>query len=450
MRGALVACAVSFLKTMHHLWAPFFRHLFAFALVAAPAGLAATATAGPGTLGLPGESPAALGFAPKGLDRVEKFIRGEIEAKHYAGAVWLVARDGKIAAHGASGLRDVDGKLPMTEDTIFRIFSMTKPVTVAAAMTLIEEGRLTLDDPVARYLPALAKPRVFVGGTADAPQLVAAERPITIRHLLTHTSGYPYDVFAPQPLKTIWDRAGLWESATHDAFVAKVAQLPLLHQPGQRWTYGINIDLLAAVVITITGQPLGEVLRTRIFAPLRMNDTAFRVPAAELPRLAKAYRRNDAGGFTVENPVRPLVSDRGGVRSGTFDEGGGGLFSTVGDYARFAQMLLNGGELDGVRVLGRKSVDLMSRNHVAHLPPTEDPWTPAGFGFGVSVQVEGAFAAGALGSPGQYGWQGYATTYFTVDPRERMIALLLVQHQPYNENGLFERFANTVYGALAQ
>ena len=138
------------------------------------------------------------------------------------------------------------------------------------------------------------------------------------------------------------------------------------------------------------------------------------------------------------------------MRSGTFDEGGGGLFSTVGDYARFAQMLLNGGELDGVRVLGRKSVELMSRNHVTHLPPTDDPWTPAGFGFGVSVQVESAFAAGGLGSPGQYGWQGYATTYFTVDPRERMIALLLVQHQPYNENGLFERFANAVYGALAR
>ena len=424
--------------------------MLALVLVAAPAALAATATGGHGALGLPGESPAALGFAPKGLDRVEKFIRGEIDAKHYAGAVWLVARDGKIAAHGASGLRDVEGNLPMTEDTIFRIFSMTKPVTVVAAMTLIEEGRLTLDDPVARYLPALAKPQVFVGGTAEAPQLVAADRPITIRHLLTHTSGYPYDVFAPQPLKTIWDRAGLGESATYDAFVAKVAQLPLLHQPGKRWTYGINVDLLAAVVIKITGQPLGEVMRTRIFAPLRMNDTAFRVPTAELPRLAKAYRRNDVGGFTVENPVRRLVHDRGGVRSGMFDEGGGGLFSTVGDYARFAQMLLNGGELDGVRVLGRKSVELMSRNHVTHLPPTDDPWTPAGFGFGVSVQFESAFTAGGLGSPGHYGWQGYATTYFTVDPRERMIALLLVQHQPYNENGLFERFANTVYGALAR
>ena len=256
-------------------------------------------------------------------------------------------------------------------------------------------------------------------------------------------------LFAPQPLKTIWDRAALWESATHDEFVAKVAALPLLHQPGQRWTYGINIDLLAAVVIKLTGQPLGEVMRTRIFGPLRMHDTAFRVPAAALRRLAKAYRRAEGGGFTEENPVRPLVHDRGGVRSGAFDEGGGGLFSTVGDYARFAQMLLNGGELDGVRVLGRKSVELMSRNHVTHLPPTDDPWTPAGFGFGVSVQVEGAFAAGSLGSPGRYGWQGYATTYFTVDPHERMIALLLVQHQPYNENGLFERFANTVYGALA-
>jgi CubicO group peptidase (beta-lactamase class C family) len=426
------------------------RPIALVALAATPVRLVAAEASGPVALGWPSQRPAALGFSPTGLDRVEKFVRGEIAAKHYAGAVWLVARDGKIAAHGASGLRDVEGKLPMTEDTIFRIFSMTKPVTVVAVMTLIEEGRLNLDDPVSRYLPALAKPLVFVGGTADAPQLVAAERPITIRHLLTHTSGYPYDIFAPQPLKTLWDRVGIWESASVDEFVAKVAKLPLLHQPGKRWTYGINIDLLAAVVSKITGQPLGEVMRTRIFEPLRMKDTAFRVPAAAWPRLAKAYRRTGDGGFALENPVRPLVNEGGAVRSGTFDEGGGGLFSTVSDYARFAQMLLNGGELDGVRVLGRKSVELMSRNHVTHLPPTDDPWTPAGFGFGVSVQVEGAYAAGSLGSPGQYGWQGYATTYFTVDPRERMIALLLVQHQPYNENGLFERFANTVYGALAK
>ena len=191
---------------MHSLYVPFFRPMLAFVLVAAPAALAATTTGGHGALSLPRESPAALGFAPKGLDRVEKFIRGEIDAKHYAGAVWLVARDGKIAAHGASGLRDVDGNLPMTEDTIFRIFSMTKPVTVVAAMTLIEEGRLTLDDPVARYLPALAKPRVFVGGTADAPQLVAAERRVTWEFQLygwgdsirSHSGGEPACKRRPQ------------------------------------------------------------------------------------------------------------------------------------------------------------------------------------------------------------------------------------------------------------
>ena len=434
---------------MNNIRAAFFRRVLAFALVAAPVGLAAAEASGQIPLGLPGERPAALGFSPKGLERVETFVRGEVDAKHYAGAVWLVARDGKIAAHGASGLRDVDGNLPMTEDTIFRIFSMTKPVTVVAAMTLIEEGRLTLDDPVARYLPALAKPQVFVGGTAEAPQLVAAERPITIRHLLTHTSGYGYDIFAVEPMKTLWTRVNVWEAASMDDFVTRVAKVPLVHQPGKRWTYGINLDILGAVIEKITGQTAGEAMRARIFSPLKMGDTGFSVPAASVSRIAKAYRRT-AGGFETALPMPRLIGADGSLRAAPFDEGGGGLFSTLRDYTRFAQMLLNGGELDGVRVLGRKSVELMSRNHVTHLPPTDDPWTPAGFGFGVSVQVEGAYAAGSLGSPGQYGWQGYATTYFTVDPRERMIALLFVQHQPYNENGLFERFANTVYGALAK
>jgi CubicO group peptidase (beta-lactamase class C family) len=172
-------------------------------VVALWVGLAGAAwlTAGEPVFALPTGAPVELGFAPGGLAKTEKYLRAEIDAHHYAGAVCLIARDGKIAAHGATGLRDVEAKLPMTEDTIFRIFSMTKPVTVVTALTLIEEGRLLLDDPVSRYLPALAQPQVLVGGTADAPQFAAAERPITIRHLLTHTSGYGYDIFAVEPLK---------------------------------------------------------------------------------------------------------------------------------------------------------------------------------------------------------------------------------------------------------
>lgn len=412
--------------------------------------VAAAWAAQPVDLGLPSQPPTALGFSEAGLNRTEKFLRGEIDAQHYAGAVWLIARDGKIAARGAAGLRDVAAKLPMTEDTIFRIFSMTKPVTVVTALTLVEEGRLNLDDPVSRFLPALAKPQVLVGGTAEAPQLAAAQGPITIRHLLTHTSGYGYDIFATGTLKALWDGAKVWDAISMDDFVARVANVPLAHQPGQRWTYGINLDLLGAVIEKITGQTPGELMRGRIFSPLKMTDTGFSLPAASLPRLAKIYRRMPAGGFAETLPMRRLIAADGSLRTRSFDEGGGGLFSTLRDYTRFAQMLLNGGELDGVRVLSRKSVELMASNHVTHLPPASSPWTPAGFGFGVSVRVDGAYAANSLGTPGQYGWQGYATTYFTVDPRERMIALLLVQHQPYNEDDIFERFANTVYGALAK
>jgi CubicO group peptidase (beta-lactamase class C family) len=408
----------------------------AWSLLVLGAGAAQAGT----NLGLPEKSPAAVGFSAARLERVPAMLHREIDAQHYAGAVWLVARDGAVAAHGAVGWSDVATHTAISEDTVFRIFSMTKIVTTVTVLTLVEEGRINLDDPVELYLPELAKRQVLVGGTAEAPQLEPAAGPITIRQLLTHTSGLTYDIFAAEPLRTIWLKSEMWRSRSLQEFVGKVAALPLAHQPGARWTYGVNMDILGAVIEKVTGQDLETAMRERIFQPLGMTSTTFRPGPDMLSRLATIHHRTAAGG---------LEKDDGLTGLGTlgFLSGGGGLFSTLHDYARFGQMLLNGGELDGVRVLGRLTVQLMATNQIAYLP-AGDIWTPPAFGFGVRVRPEDPHRAKAIGSPGEFGWDGLATTYVSMNPKERMLIIVLLQHAPWDEGGIFEKFENTVYQAV--
>ena len=391
-------------------------------------------------LGLPEKSPAALGLSAARLERVPAMLLREIDARHYAGAVWLVARDGAVASHGAIGWSDVAAHAVMTEDTMFRVFSMTKIVTTVTVLTLVEEGRLNLDDPVERYVPALAHRQVLTGGTAEAPQFEPANGPITIRQLLTHTSGLTYDIFAAEPLKTIWAKSEMWHSQSLKEFVSKVAALPLAHQPGARWTYGVNMDVLGAVVEAVTGQDLETAMHERIFRPLHMTHTTFREDDYVRSHLATIHHRTPAG---------TLEKDEGMTGLGTlaFPSGGGGLFSTLHDYARFGQMLVNGGELDGARVLGRLTGQMMATNQIAHLGPG-DPWRPAAFGFGVRVRPADEHAAKAIGSPGEFGWDGLATTSVSMNPRERMLLLVLLQHAPWNEDGIFEKFEDTVYQAV--
>ena len=391
-------------------------------------------------LGLPEKSPAALGFSAARLERIPGLLQREITAQHYAGAVWLVARDGAIVSHGALGWGDAPGQVAMTEDAVFKIFSMTKIVTTVTALTLLEEGKINLDDPVEKYLPELAKRQVLVGGTPEAPQLEPAKGPITIRHLLTQTSGIPYDIFATGTLRTLWSNAGLWQSRTLKEFVTKVAALPLAHQPGTRWTYGVNTDLLGAVIEVVTGQDLETAMRERVLAPLGMTHTTFRPDPALLARLAKIHHRTAAG---------PLAADESTNQVGNtaFPSGGGGLYSTLHDYARFGQMLLNGGQLGGVRILGRKTVEMMTSNQVMHLDMNR-PGVPAGFGFGVKVRPVDAHAAGSLGATGEFGWNGLATTYVSMNPQDHVLLLMLMQHAPWNEDAIFDKFANTAYQAL--
>jgi CubicO group peptidase (beta-lactamase class C family) len=391
--------------------------------------------------GLPEASPASEGFSPGRLSRVPALLQGEIDAHRYAGAVWLVARHGWVVSHGAVGWRDVPARVPMTEDSEFRIYSMTKIITTVTALSLWEEGRFNLDDPVERYLPSLARRQVLMGGTADAPALVPAGGPITMRQLLTQTSGLPYDLFAKGTLREIWLKPKLWESGSLDEFVAKVSALPLAHQPGARWTYGVNTDILGAVIQKITGRDLESVMRERVLSPLGMAQTSFRPDAAALGRLAAIHHR------TADGPVTTDEAGRRGVAL-AFPSGGGGLFSTLHDYARFAQMLLNGGELEGTRILGRKTVELMTTNAIVNLPPPTSPTAPLAFGFGVRIRLDADTRLKTLGSPGEFGWEGLATTYVSMDPREKVLLILLIQHAPQNEDSIVERFSTSAYQAL--
>jgi CubicO group peptidase (beta-lactamase class C family) len=394
---------------------------------------------------LPTCTPEAAGFSAGGLDRLHRALDRTVDDGSHAGYVLLLARDGRIVDWRAHGWRDAVARRPLARDDVFRIFSMTKLFTSVAALALVEDGLLRLDDPVARHLPALGAPKVLAGGTAETPVLVAAAREITIRDLLTHTSGFTYeDADLPPALLAAWARAAPWAAEDLPGFVARVATLPLLHQPGTAFRYGISTEILGAVVEQASGKGLDAVFEERISGPLGLADTAFWIPEEKRERLAVIHQRGPDGRLALEgmfNAQRPTATR--GMRSG-----GGGLYSTAPDYARFAQMLLDGGRLEGVRILGRKTVELMTQDHLGALAdphPMAKPWQ--GFGLGVRVTTD-LGQSPTLGTVGAFGWDGMATTLVEIDPRERLVAIVLYQHVPFNEGDPFSVFRNGVYAAL--
>ncbi len=394
---------------------------------------------------LPVVAPAAAGVSAERLAQLHRSLDRTVDDGSHAGYILLLARDGRIVDWHAHGFADITTRTPIQQDSIVRLFSMTKLVTSAAALILVEEGKLKLTDRVDQFLPALKNLKVFTGGTADAPALVDATSPVTIEQLLTHTAGTFYNFNAPPELVKIQDRAALWSAPNLDEFVARVAKIPLAHQPGAAFTYGINTDLLGAVIEKVAGQSLDDFFQQRLCGPLGMVDTAFWVPQEKRGRIARIHTRDAAGRLvldTVENS-----DERCGPTHG-LRMGGAGLYSTAGDYARFAQMLLNGGQLDGVRVLGRKSVELMTRDRLAHLAqPHPFGAVEQGFGLGVRV-VTNLGRSPTLGSEGCFGWDGYATTTVQIDPKERAVAILLYQHLPFNEGDVFTPFTNGWYSTL--
>jgi CubicO group peptidase (beta-lactamase class C family) len=395
--------------------------------------------------GIPGNAPEDFGFSSERLARLQDLLSKRVEEGKYAGAVSLILREGAVVDFFSCGMQDLEKKIPMQKDAIFRIYSMSKVVTSVAVMALFEEGRFRLDDPVSNYLPELKSMRVFKGGTADQPEFEDARKPITIKHLLTHTSGLTYD-FGTSPVEQMYKNVKLWEAISCKDFLQRVSKIPLVSQPGETWTYGINTDVLGCLVEAVSGQSFEEFLSERIFKPLQMVDTGFSVPDPKLDRLAQLYEAGPDGKLKVAAPVLNLQT----AAKPKFCSGGGGLFSTVPDYARFAAMLLDGGRLDNAQILGRKTVELMTANHLNHMSRQTTVWSESeGFGLGGSVRIDLA-KGNSSGSVGQFGWTGAATTYFNIDPRERTVVLLFLQHLPHDQYGLFPKYSTLFYSSMVE
>jgi CubicO group peptidase (beta-lactamase class C family) len=366
--------------------------------------------------------PESVGISSERLKRIDAAMARLVDQKQVAGVVTVLERHGRIVEFNAVGRQDVRKPDPMQKDTIFRIYSMTKPITGVAMMMLYEEGKWRLDDPVARHIPEFAKLKVYTGKNDDgSPKLEDARRSMTMRELMTHTAGLGYVLNPSGPVdKMIIDAHVLNTAAPLQAMIDGLAKIPLLAQPGTRWSYSIAVDVQGYLVEKLSGETLADFLRTRIFEPLGMRDTAFYLPKDKLARLAQVHTGAGATLAVDENRPDPAVAPLGA-------SGGGGLFSTAADYVRFCEMLLQGGRLGGVRLLAPRTVEMMRTNHVNPDPlKTMAPGTGWGMGFQV---VTDAAAAGDSVSNGTFTWFGIAGTWFWIDPVEDLAFVGMVQHQ---------------------
>lgn len=401
--------------------------------------------------GLPKGSPKSVGLSQERLDRITAMMQKHVDDGLLAGAVAMVAREGKVAYFQSVGMQDREKKVEMSPGTIFRIASMSKAITSVAVMMLYEEGKLQLKDPVSKFIPEFGDVKVLAAtGDASAQDgVVPTKRPITIRHLLTHTSGLTYQ----------WDdrvgakyaEAGITHGLIQDEDLLaddmkKLARIPLVHQPGEAFTYSLSTDVLGRVVEVASGMPFDEFLRKRIFEPLKMNDTGFRLPEGKVPRLAAVYAPDPNGGLLRlpdgvlgEGNMKATVTyPYAGTHN--YRSGGGGLCSTVPDYGRFIQMMLNGGELDGVRLLSRKTVEMMTTDQVGELNQ--------GSGFGLGFGVTRNLREGESTSVGAYRWGGYWYTTFFIDPVEKMIGVCMAQISPSGKATLNDQFEALAHQAI--
>ncbi len=397
--------------------------------------------------GLPAAPPDQLGFSPERLNRIDAVMQRYVDDGKLAGLTIAIARDGKVAYLHSAGMADIAASHPMAADTIARFYSMSKPITVAAAMMLVEEGRLRLDDDLADYLPEFRGVRVYAGQDPDGGMRTEAPaRPIRIRDLMIHTSGLSYPDYEGEVSRRYKDQDIFAPGRSLAEFSTMIAALPLARQPGAEFHYGASIDILGRVIEVVSGMPFGVFLKQRLFDPLGMADTAFTVPAGKTGRFAEDYELTPQG--TLKIGADPLLRSR--FRAGArLESGGGGLVSTVGDYLRFCQMLLTGGVLDGHRLLAPKTVDLIMSGQ---LPPEKRAFL-AGLMPGYNAALGGAVledlgASELPGSVGEYTWAGAAGTWFFIDRKEQIVAVLVTQMMTFGVLPLRQDLKTLTYQAL--
>lgn len=388
-------------------------------------------------------APEEFGFSPDRLKRIDAVMQRYVDQKTLAGIVTLVARRGGIVHFEKFGFQDIETRKPMELDTIFRIYSMTKPITSVALMMLFEHALVRLTDPLSKFIPRFKKVKVFV----NEGKLADLEREITIHDLLTHTAGLSYGDDEDSPVDGLYREADLFNGGiTLGEMIRRIADLPLANQPGQVWRYSVATDVVGYLIEVISDMSLAEFLDEKIFRPLGMEDTAFSVSPDKIDRFATLYGKTGKGALEVIDTA--TGGDYINVR---LYSGGHGLVSTTADYLRFAQLVLDKGELDGVRLLGPRTMELMTTNHLpsALMPIAmgEEQMPGFGFGLGFSVMMDVA-QSGMMGSVGLHGWGGWANTHFWVDPQEQLIGILMLQYVPSRTYPVTNDFRTLVYQAL--
>jgi CubicO group peptidase (beta-lactamase class C family) len=402
--------------------------LFALALLAGAAGVAASGAAAgdEGPRGaLPWAKPEEVGIDPAGLEKLSAAMHKLVDDGQLAGVLTAVARHGKLVHWETYGKRDLASGKPVEDDTIFRIYSMTKPVVGVALMTLYDEGKFQLDDPVSKYIPQLGGLRVAVADGPDGmPELAAADHDMTVRELMSHTGGLTYGIFGRSQTDLLYQKANVLDrDQTLEQMADKLAELPLLHQPGTKWQYSVSVDMQGHLIEVLSGKKLGDFLQERVFGPLGMTDTSFWVPAEKVERFAALYVPDNEG------TLQPQPDDEY-LTPPTFESGGGGLVSTAHDYLRFAQMLLNGGELDGKRILKSETVASMSRNQLPEGVTELAPIYPGNlFGLDFAIVDQPNERTDHPRAKGEYWWYGIGGTWFGINPTEKLIVLGMIQNR---------------------
>ena len=391
-------------------------------------------------------APLSVRVSEDRLIRIDKMLQQGIDSGWIAGAVGFIARDSKIVYYKSLGVKDIEAKTLMHKDDIFRIASQTKAITSVAVMMLFEEGKFLLDDPISKYIPEFANPRVLdkFNEKDTTYTTIPANREVTIRDLLTHTSGIDYAGIGSEHMNAIYAKSAIPTGFVSEKIILgdkirKLGKLPLVHQPGEKFTYGLNVDVLGYLVEILSGETLDKYFHAHIFEPLGMNDTYFYLPSSKYDRLVKVSGEDK--NHHLINVSTPFVNYP--IAEGTYYSGGAGLSSTIKDYATFLQMLLNNGEYNGKRLLARRTVELMTSNQIGDLNLGRDKF---GLGFEITT-VNGQAKLGI--SEGSFAWGGYFATTYWADPKEHLVCLLFLQQSPFSHYEITDKFRAMVYQALS-